>query len=260
MGIANEVGKPARRVAGQAADQAQQCSTFGQVERCAQAQVIGADVEGQGDFLCLDIRVELVQQVARWQSHFIELGAVPAVEQNTTAARVVDDGVDTLTHLVDSLVQHHVGLTVFFTFGNLAIALAQAQLDSGHIAAIDLLVGWPLAPLHAIDFAQVVFTLTEWVGQPLGIFVGILVPHLATQGAEICRAIHRAQETAHLANGRFECHAPGGDGREAFLEVIAQHGAGQTDGLHTGAVGLQGAVFNDVGNEVEILLHGFPTV
>jgi hypothetical protein len=48
-------------------------------------------------------------------------------------------------------------------------------------------------------------------------------------------------------------------GKPSF-EVVAQHGAGQTDGLHAGAVGLQGAVFNDVGNEVEILLHGFPTV
>lgn len=32
MGIADEVGEPARRVAGQAADQAQQRSAFGQIE------------------------------------------------------------------------------------------------------------------------------------------------------------------------------------------------------------------------------------
>ena len=64
VGITDEVGEPARRVTGQATDQAQQRSTFGQVERRAQAQIVGADVKGQGNFLGLDIRVELVQQMA----------------------------------------------------------------------------------------------------------------------------------------------------------------------------------------------------
>ena len=99
VGITDEIGEPARRVAGQAADQAQQRSTLGEVERRAQAQVVGADVEGQGDFPGLDIGVELVQQVARRQGHFIQLGAVPTVEQDPPATRVVDDGVDALAHL-----------------------------------------------------------------------------------------------------------------------------------------------------------------
>jgi hypothetical protein len=59
------------------------------------------------------------------------------------------------------------------------------------IAALDLLVGRPFAPLHAVDFAQVVFALTERVGQPLGVFVGILVPDFAAQGAEVSRAVDR---------------------------------------------------------------------
>ena len=182
------------------------------------------------------------------------------MEQDTAAARVVDDRVDALAHLIDGLVEHNVRLAVFFTFSNLAVALAQAKFDGRPIAAGNLLVRGPFAPLHAIDFAKVVFTLTERVGQPLGVFIGVLVPDFAAQGAEVSRAVDRTQETAHLADGRLERHASGGDGRKAFLEVVAQHGAGQTDGLHTGTVGLQGAVFNDVGNEVEILLHGFPTV
>jgi hypothetical protein len=37
MRIADEIGEPARRVAGQAADQAEQRSAFGEVERRAQA-------------------------------------------------------------------------------------------------------------------------------------------------------------------------------------------------------------------------------
>ena len=48
--IAEEIGKPARRVTGQATDQAQQRGAFREVERCAQAQIVGADVESQGDF------------------------------------------------------------------------------------------------------------------------------------------------------------------------------------------------------------------
>lgn len=36
MGVPYEIGKPARRVASQATDQAQQCSAFGQVERRAE--------------------------------------------------------------------------------------------------------------------------------------------------------------------------------------------------------------------------------
>lgn len=64
MGIADEVGEPARRVAGQAADKAQQCRAFGQVERRAKAQVVGADVQRQGDFAGLRVGVQLVQQVA----------------------------------------------------------------------------------------------------------------------------------------------------------------------------------------------------
>ena len=125
VGITDEIGEPARRVTGQATDQAQQRGAFGEVERRAQTQIIGADVQSQRDLFGRHIRVELVQQVARRQGHFVELGHVPAVEQDAAAARVLDDGVDALADLVDRLVQHHVGLTVFFAFGDLAVALTQ---------------------------------------------------------------------------------------------------------------------------------------
>src|SRR3546814_3946262 len=49
VGVADEIGEPAWRVARQATDQAQQGGAFCQVEWRAQAQVVGTDVEGQGD-------------------------------------------------------------------------------------------------------------------------------------------------------------------------------------------------------------------
>ncbi|VVN05201.1 hypothetical protein PS647_03548 [Pseudomonas fluorescens] len=258
VGITDEIGEPTRRVARQTTDQAQQRSAFGEVERRAQAQVVGADVEGQGNLPGLDIRVELIQQVARRQGHFIELGAVPAVEQDATAARVLDDGVDALANLVDGLVQHHVGLTVFLVFGNLAITLAQGLLDGSRVAERNLLVRRPFAPLHAVDFAEVVFALTERVGQPLGVFVGVLVPDLAAQGAEFGSVIYATQESAHFADSRFEGHFARGDRRETFLQVITQHRTRKTDGVHAGTVGLFGAVLDDVGDQFEILLHELP--
>ncbi|MNL07613.1 hypothetical protein D3C87_1282980 [compost metagenome] len=258
MGITDEIGEPARRVAGQATDQAQQRGAFGEVERRAQTQVVGADIQGQGDLFGLDVRVELVQQVARRQGHFIQLSNVPAVEQNTAATRIVDDRIDALAHLVDGFVKHHVGLAVFFALSNLLVAVAQRLFDGGGVAQRDLLVRRPLAPLHAVDFAEVVVALAERVGQPLRVFVGVLVPDLATQRAEFSGVVHATQKTAHLADGRFEGHLARGDRRETFLQVITQHRAGKTDGVHAGAVGLFGAVLDDVGDQFEILLHELP--
>lgn len=78
MGIADEVGEPTWRVPGQTADEAQQCSTFGQVERCAQAQVVGTDVQSQGNFPGLDIRVELIQQMAiLWTAYLVSKSKKP---------------------------------------------------------------------------------------------------------------------------------------------------------------------------------------
>ncbi len=64
MGVTNEIGEPARRVARQTTDQAQQRRAFGQVERRAQTQIVRTDVEGQRDFTRLRVRMQLIQQVA----------------------------------------------------------------------------------------------------------------------------------------------------------------------------------------------------
>ncbi|MNN51714.1 hypothetical protein D3C81_1663730 [compost metagenome] len=194
--------------------------------------------------------MELVQQVARRQGHFVELGAVPAVEQDAAAARVFVDGVDALANLVDGLVQHHKGFAVFFSFGNLLEALALRQFDRGRVAQRDTLVGRPLAPLHAVDLAEVVMPLAERVGQPLGVFVGVLVPDLAAQFTELAGILHATQEADHFTDGRLERQLAGGDGRKAFLQVEAQHGARQADGADTGTVTLQGAVFDDVADQI----------
>ncbi|MNI86011.1 hypothetical protein D3C73_1430590 [compost metagenome] len=62
--------------------------------------------------------------------------------------------------------------------------------------------------------------------------------------------LHAAQEADHLADGRLERQLAGGDGREAFLQVEAQHGARQADGTDTGTVTLQVAVFDDVADQI----------
>ncbi|MNE39876.1 hypothetical protein D3C80_1338540 [compost metagenome] len=98
--------------------------------------------------------------------------------------------------------------------------------------------------MHAVDLAQVVGALAERVGQPLGIFVGVLVPDLAAQGAELGGAFHAPQKTDHLADRRLEGQFARGDGREAFLQVVTQHRPGETDGPYTRAVFLQGAVLD----------------
>jgi hypothetical protein len=103
------------------------------------------------------------------------------------------------------------------------------MLDGGLVAERDLLVRRPLAPLHAIDLAEVVFALTERVGQPLGVFVGVLVPDLAAQGAELAGVVHATQE-AHIS--------PIADLKASLrvvmagkpLQVETQHRARQADG------------------------------
>lgn len=194
--------------------------------------------------------MELVQQVTRRQRHLVELGAVPAVEQDAPAARIVDDGVQALTHLVDGLVQHHERLSVFLVLGDLAEALLLGQGDRRRVAQGNALVARPLAPLYAIDLAQVVMPLAERVGQPLGVLVGVLVPDLAAQVAELSGVAHAAQEAHHLTDRRLEGQLARGDRRKAFLQVEAQHGAGQADGAHAGTVLLQRAVLDDVTHQV----------
>ncbi|MNT12731.1 hypothetical protein D3C72_1476710 [compost metagenome] len=172
------------------------------------------------------------------------------MEQNTAAAWIVVNGVDALANLVDGLVQHHEGLAVFFRRCNLLEALALRQLDRRRVAQRDALVARPLAPLHAVDLAEVVMPLAERVGQPLGVFVGVLVPDLATQLTKLAGVLHTTQKTHHLADGRLERQLTGGDGREALLQVEAQRSAGQADGADTSTVALQGAVFDHITDQI----------
>ena len=126
------------------------------------------------------------------------------------------------------------------------------------VAQRDLLVRRPFAPLHAVDFAEVVVALAERVGQPLRVFVGVLVPDLAAQRTEFSGVVHATQKTAHLADGRFEGHLARGDRRKTFLQIETQHRTRETDGVDAGAVGLLGAVLDDVRDQFEILLHELP--
>ena len=83
-------------------------------------------------------------------------------------------------------------------------------------------------------------------------------PRPCSPGTEFSSVVHATKESDHLADGRFEGHFAGGDRRETFLQIKAQHGAGKTDGVHASAVGLLGAVLDDVGDQLELLLHELP--
>ena len=258
--VANEVGEPARLVAGEAAHQGQQRGAFSEVEGCAQAHVVAADVQAQRDLALGLVDQELVEQVARRQGHLFQLRPVPAVEEDAAVAGVFDDGVQALAQLVHGLVEQHL----------LALAIgaveAAQQLVAARGGVFDLaglgrrqhLVGRPVAPLHAVHRAQVVFAQAVGVGQPLLVFVGVLVPHLAAQRAELGGVAAAAQETHHLAHGRLEGQLLGGDGRKALLQVETHHGAGHAQGAHAGAVVLPAAGVEDGLNEVEVLFHGGP--
>src|SRR5690606_16076151 len=93
------------------------------------------------------------------------------------------------------------------------------------------------------------------VGEPLGVFVGVLVPDLAAQVAEGRRAVGAPQKADELADGGLEGQLLGGDGGKAFAQVETQAGARQAERAHPGAVFLPGALVEDAADEVEIRLH-----
>lgn len=165
------------------------------------------------------------------------------------------DGVQALAQLVHGLVEQHMGRAVVLDGGHARIAPAQRVVDLRQARGRQQLVGRPVAPLHAVDRAQVIGAFAVGVGQPLAVFIGVLVPDLAAQRAEIGRAARAPHEAHQLADGRFEGQLLGGDRRKALLQVEAQHGAGQGQGAHAGAVFLPGAVVENGLDEVEILFH-----
>src|SRR5690606_23322528 len=64
------------------------------------------------------------------------------------------------------------------------------------------------------------------------------------------------QEPQQLVDDRAQVELLGGDQRKAFAEVEAHLPAEHAAGAGAGAVGLFGAVFEDVAEEVEVLAHG----
>ncbi|MNN45150.1 hypothetical protein D3C81_1594700 [compost metagenome] len=180
MRIADKVGEPLRLVTGQAADYMQQRGGFGQVERRAEADIVAADVEAERNLFGRGIRDELVQQMAGRQCNRIEVGTVPAVEQDAAAARVLDDGIQAITQLVDGLVQQDFVLAFVVDSRHHAETALLRIVDLRLLTCVQQLVGRPLAPLHAIYRAEVVGAGTVGIIQPFGVFIGVLVPHLAT--------------------------------------------------------------------------------
>lgn len=178
------------------------------------------------------------------------------MEQDAAVAWTLVDGVQALAQLVDRLVQQHLGRAIGLQVGHFGVAARQGVGDLALAAWVQQFVGGPFAPLHAIDRTQVVDAFSVGVGQPLGIFVGVLVPDLATQFTERGGAAHAAQEADHFADGGLEGQFFGGDGRKALLQVEAQRGARHAQRAYARPVFLPRAGVQDGLNEVQVLFHG----
>ena len=199
---------------------------------------------------------EVHKNVTGGQGDGVELGRVPAVEQDAAAAGVLHDGVDAVADLVDGLVQQHF-LAAFVGHGGddaEAALLGVGQLGGG--VPVQQLVGRPLPPLDAVHRAEVVRAFAVRVGQPVGVLIGILVPDLAAQRAEVGGAAGRPEEAAQLADHRLECEFLGGDGGESLGQVEAHHRARDADGADAGAVVRPASGVEYGAYEVEVLFHG----
>ena len=85
------------------------------------------------------------------------------------------------------------------------VVYAFGQVVDNFAQLINLLALWvsPAPALDAIAAAHVVLPVAIVVGQPGGIFIGVGVPGIAPQGAELSRALISAQISQHLGDGRF---------------------------------------------------------
>lgn len=189
------------------------------------------------------------------QGDFVQHRAVPAMEEDAAAAGILDDGVQALAQLVYRLVEQDFFHALVLQRGDDGKTLGPGRVDLRGVGGIDQLVGRPFSPLHAIHRAQVIGAGAERIGQPVSVFVGILVPDLAAQRAEIGRAAGSAQEAAQFAHHRLEGQALGGHRRKTLLQVEAHHGAGNAQGADAGAVVLPGAIGEHVLDEVLVLFH-----
>lgn len=257
--IADEIREPARLEPGQPADEMQQRRAFGQIERRAEPDVVAADIQTQRNLARHRVRDELIQQMARGQRDLVELRRIPCMKQNEPVGRALDDRVETLTQLIDRLVQQHLFAPV------LDEARHDLEAAIGRIgdlivrAGVDELVRGPFAPLHAVDVAEIVRALAVRILEPLRIFVRVRVPDLAAERAEIRRALRRPQKAHQLADRGFERELLRGHGRKALLQVETQHRAGHADRADARAVFLPSAGIENRLDELEILFHSmFP--
>ena len=89
---------------------------------------------------------------------------------------------------------------IFFEARNNLVTVFIRIGDPGFVLTIDYLPRRPLPPLDAVHFTEVVCALTIRIANPLGILIGILIPYLTTQRAELSRATRRPQKANQFAN------------------------------------------------------------
>ncbi len=177
------------------------------------------------------------------------------MKQNAPVGGVVHDGIEALAQLVNRLVQQHFRAAVFFEFSHHPEATRGGVGQLRARAGVQHLVSRPFAPLHAVHRAEVVRAFAIRIGDPLRVLVGIRVPYLAAEIAEVRSAARGAQKADQLAHRRLECQLLGRHGGEALLEIEAQHRARHADGADAGAVLLPRAGVENRADEVQILFH-----
>ena len=103
----------------------------------------------------------------------------------------------------------------------------------------------PRAPLLAVDGAEV------------AVFVGPFVPNadfVLLKVADVGLAFEKPEE---LVNNRAEMQLLGGQAGEAFAEVIARLTTKNTESTGAGSVSTLFAILENVGEKVEVSLHGW---
>ena len=99
VGVADGVDEFANPEVALLGDHVSEEGILADVERCAEEEVVGADVEGAGELVVGDI--ELEEHVAGGECHASDIRHVPGLHDVPAGVRVVLDAIDHLADLID---------------------------------------------------------------------------------------------------------------------------------------------------------------
>src|SRR5690554_5039204 len=105
---------------------------------------------------------------------------------------------------------------------NHLVASADRILNLLYLSGFQAFVGRPATPQTAVHRPEVIFPFSEGVIQPGFILVGVLVPDLAAELAEVGRALRASQKPHKLSYDRLEGQFFGGNRWKANPKIVAQ--------------------------------------